>query len=215
MYKGNKPKVVPIIIGVIVVALIIAALVSFGRMIFGGGSTTKTKTTTESDQIRSDMLDTAIGRAVRFTERGPIIADENFKSYQIVITPTTRTYTTYNGYLDRVVSANTYSNNSRAYEEFVYALDKAYAYKTSNSKEDTSDMRGICATNGRLYVFETVNNDSATHTLWTSTCKGSPGSMGANLAQVKALFTNQVPNFDADFITRKEKTATSANMFNQ
>lgn len=209
MYKGSNPKIVPIIIAVIIIALIVAALVSLGRILLAGNSGTKqADTTTESERIRSDLLNTASGRAVRFTERGPIIADEQFKSYQIIITPTTRTYTTYNGYLDRIVGSKVYQNNDKAYEELVYALDKANVHRVRDT-QGNDDIRGICATNGRLYIFETTNIDSATHTLWTSTCKGSTGNMGANLAQVKALFTNQVPDFDAGFIERKLKPATT------
>lgn len=198
MYKGNRPRIVPIIIAIVVVALAIAALVSLGRLLFGGGNTQKS-TVSVSDQIRTDTLDTASGRAVQFTERGSIVADEEFKSYQIVITPTTRTYTTYSGYLDRVVAAKTYQNNEQAYVQFVYALDKASISKI-RSGSSSSDVRGVCATDGRLYTYETTNNSAATHMLWTSTCKGSPGDMGANVAQVKALFVNQIPDFDAKYL---------------
>lgn len=208
MYKGSKPKIVPILIAVIIIALIVAALVSLGRMLFAGNSGNKTDTTTESQKIRTDLLDVSNGRGVRFTERGPIISDEQFKSYQIVITPTTRTYTTYNGYLDRVISSKVYQNNDKAYEELVYALDKAYIYKLRDT-QGNDDIRGICATNGRLYIVETTNIDTATHTLWTSTCKGSAGNMGANLSQVKALFVNQVPDYDSGFIDRKIKPANT------
>lgn len=198
MYRGNKVRIVPILIVVIIAALVIAALVSIGRVLFTGSATTD-NTVSESQQIRDDTLNTAIGRAVRFTERGPIVADENFRSYQIVISPTERTYTTYSGYLDRVVTTKTYQNNSRAYEELVHALDLANISKLQNSN-GSDDIRGVCATNGRLYVYETTNSDAATHTLWTSTCSGSKGNMGANVAQVKALFVNQVPDFDANYI---------------
>lgn len=204
MYKGNKPKIFPILIAVIIVALVIAALVSLGRMLFTSGGGEKTAVPSESQQVREDTLNTASGRSVRFTERGSIVADENFKSYQIVITPTTRTYTTYSGYLDRVVDVKTYQNNSRAYEEFVYALDKANISKLQKT-EDGTDIRGVCATNGRLYVYETANSGTATHTLWTSTCSGSKGNMGASVAQIKALFVNQVPDFDVNYFVVKKK----------
>jgi len=154
MYKGSKPKIVPILIAVIIIALIVAALVSLGRMLFTSNTTTnRTNPTTESEKIRTDLLDTSNGRAVRFTERGPIIADEEFKSYQIVITPTTRTYTTYNGYLDRVIGSKVYQNNDKAYEELVYALDKASVYKVRDT-QGVDDYRGACATNGRLYILK-------------------------------------------------------------
>lgn len=203
MYKGSKPKIIPILIVVVVVALVIAALVSVGRMLFSGGGG-NSSTPSESQQLRDDTLNTAEGRSVRFTERGSIVADEDFKSYQIVITPTARTYTTYAGYLDRVVDTKSYPNNSRAYEEFVYALDKADISKLQKTDEGT-DIRGVCATNGRLYVFETANSGAATHTLWTSTCSGSKGNMGASVAQIKALFANQVPDFDTTYLNPPKK----------
>lgn len=40
--------------------------------------------------------------------------------------------------------------------------------------------------------------------LWTSTCSGSKGNMGASVAQIKALFVNQVPDFDAITLSLKE-----------
>jgi hypothetical protein len=198
MYRGNKIRIVPILIIVIIAALVIAALVSLGRVFFTGSGTSD-NVISESQQIRDDTINTAIGRAVRFTERGPIVADENFRSYQIVVSPTDRTYTTYSGYLSRVVTSKTYQNNSRAYEELVHALDMAEISKLQNANT-SDDFRGVCATNGRLYVYETTNNDAVTHTLWTSTCAGSKGNLGANVAQVKALFVNQIPDFDAGYI---------------
>ena len=204
MYRGSKPKIVPILIAVVIVALIIAALVSLGRLLFSGGGSTKNNTPSESQQVRDDTLNTASGRGVRFVERGSIVADESFKSYQIVITPTSRTYTQYSGYLDRVVDTKTYPNNERAYEEMVYALDKANISKLQDTKGN-DDIRGICATNGRLYVYETVNNDTATHTLWTSTCAGSKGNMAANVSQIKALFVNQIPDFDTKYFNPPRK----------
>ncbi len=198
MYKGTRPRIVPIIIALIIVVLIIAALVSLGRVMFGG-TAAQVNTTSESQSVRDDTLNTAAGRAVRFTERGPIVADENYKSYQIVMTPTSRTYTTYSGYLDRVVGTKTYQNSDKAYTEFVYALDKANISKLQGTNGN-DDIRGICATNGHLYMYETTNNDAATHTLWTTTCSGSKGNMAANVAQVRALFINQIPDFNAKYL---------------
>ncbi len=209
MYKGSKPRIVPILIAVVVIALIIAAIVSVGRMLLFGNSssTTQPKPESESAQVKSDVLNTAEGRAVRFTERGSIVANENFKSYQISVTPTTRTYTTYKGYLDEVVNTTQYPNNTRAYEEFVYALDKAEINKLRDT-QGNDDVRGVCATNGRVYLFETVNNGTATHSLWTSTCPQSKGNLGADVARIRALFVNQIPDFDVKYLA-----PTSSNNF--
>ena len=130
--------------------------------------------------------------------RGPIVADENFRSYQIIVTPTSRVYTEYAGYLDKVITSRTLTNNQQAYEQFIYALDKADIGKTRNLS-DSSDLRGVCATGGRAYKFETLDGNTATKTLWTSTCSGSQGTMASNVVQIHALFANQIPDFKPVF----------------
>ena len=191
MYRGSGPRILPLIIVILVVALVIAALVSIGRIFFTSGSTS---TTTEStDSVLTAVHNTDSDRGVRWTVRGPIVADEKFRSYQIEITPTARTYTTFSGYLDQVIEAKTYPNNDRAYEQFVYALDKADIGQTRNAKD--TDFRGVCATDGFAFVFDTLSGDNADHTLWTTSCKGSRGSMGADVPQIHALFVNQIPDF--------------------
>lgn len=197
MYRGSNPRIMPIIIGIIVVALIVAALVSLGRVLFsGGGGTSSTEST---DTVLSSVLDTASDRSVQWTVRGPIVADENFKSYQVTVSPTKRVLTTYNGYLAQVVDQKTFTNNTPAYDEFVHALQKAGVANSRNVDDD--DFRGVCATNGFVYVFETLEAEKANHTLWTSSCKGSKGTMSANVSQVHALFANQIPEFKPLFNT--------------
>lgn len=192
MYRGSGPKIFPIIIIILVVAFIIAGLVSLGRLFFtSGSSTTATPESTES--VLTSVKNTENGRSVSWTVRGPIVADEQFRSYQITISPSERKFVTYSGYLDQVTDSRSFTNNQKAYEQFVYALDKAGIGQTRNVTD--TDYRGVCATDGFAYIFTTMNGDSADHTLWTSSCKGSKGTMGANVTQVHALFVNQVPGF--------------------
>jgi hypothetical protein len=195
MYRGSGPRILPLIIVILVVALVIAALVSIGRVIFTSGNTSSAPEST--DAVLSAVRNTGVDRSVRWTVRGPIVADEDFRSYQITVSPTERTYVTYSGYLDHVNDTKTYPNNERAYEEFVYALDKAGIGQTKNAKD--TDFRGVCATDGFAYVFDTLSGNTADHTLWTTSCKGSKGSMAANVAQVHALFVNQIPDFNPLF----------------
>ena len=197
MYRGSRPRILPLIIVIIVVALIIAALITVGRMIFGGGSQSGDKEDTGT--VTSAVLDTTASRAVRWTVRGPIVANENYRSYQITIAPGQRTYNVYSGYLDQVIETKTYDNNPAAYEQFVYALNNANVGTARNVAN--TDLRGICATDGLAYTFETIANATADHTLWSSTCKDSPGNLAANALQVQALFVNQIPDFKPLFNT--------------
>ena len=57
---------------------------------------------------------------------------------------------------------------------------------------EQNDLRGICAT-GKIYMFETLLNDQAVKTLWTSDCSGSKGSALANVDEIIDMFMKQVP----------------------
>ena len=196
MYRGSGPRIFPLIVIILVVALVVAALVSVGRIIFSGNST-PTTTSQNKETLAAAVLNTGDSRSVRWTVRGPIVADENFRSYQITVSPTSRIYVVYSGYLDQVVSTKTLNNNKKAYEQLVYALDKAEISKTRTAKDE--DFRGVCATQGVAYMFETMASDKVDQTIWSSSCKGSKGTMTANAAQVQALFVNQIPDFKPIF----------------
>jgi len=179
---------------IVIVALVVAAIVTVGRVLFSSnGDTSQDNKKTTSSVIEQAVLAQDSDRAVRWTVRGPIVGDEKFRSYQIIISPSTRTYVTYSGYLDQVIDTKTYSNNIKAYEQFVYALNKTDIAKARDTKD--ADLRGVCATNGLAYEFETLVNDDPDHTMWSSTCKDSQGTMTADPLQVQALFVNQIPDF--------------------
>lgn len=125
--------------------------------------------------------------------RGPIVADEEFQSYAISISPSDRTITTYTGYLDTVKKKKSLDNNTKAYEQFVYALDKAnYMKGEVPADDDKNDLRGICAT-GYVYEYSVVSGDDVVKRLWSSTCKGSPGSLDASIEQLNTLYFDQIP----------------------
>lgn len=203
MYRGSGPKIFPLIVVILVIALVIAALVSVGRMIFmGNGSSDNNNNAQDSKQataagLQASTLDTGDKRAVRLTVRGPIIADEKFRSYQITMSPSERRWTVYSGYLGQVIEEKVYTNNTKAYEQFVYALDKANISKIVQAKDE--DFRGVCATRGIAFMYETLNDNDVDQSVWTSTCGGSKGTMGANVEQIHALFANQIPDFKRQF----------------
>lgn len=198
MARFTPSRIIPIALVLIIVAVAIAALVSLTRAVFFSGNSSTT--TSKVDVSRSELLSTTVDRSVRLTVRGPIVADELFRSYQITITPSSRTLTTYTGYLDASVDQVALANNIPAYEQFVHALDKADLTKGTELSGDKNDTRGICAT-GRVSQFEILNASKSIKSLWTSTCGGSPGSLDASPSQLISLFVNQIP--DASKLIRK------------
>jgi hypothetical protein len=197
MYRGSGPRILPIIIIILVVALVIAAVVSIGRLIFTNSSTSAPAGVETTETILSALHETGDSRSVRWTVRGPIVADEQFKTYTITISPTARSFMTYGGYEEQVIATKTYGNNTKAYEQFVYALEKANIAKTRRASD--ADFRGVCATQGLAFKYESLQDDTTNHSLWTTTCSGSKGTMTASTGQIQALFTNQIPDFKPQF----------------
>ncbi len=189
MQRGKLSRIIPIALVVIIIIIAISAIVSLGQAVFRGGGNTQPSV----DVGRESLLNTGVDRSVRMTVRGPIVADENFRSYRIAVSPSSRTATTYSGYLQSTIQTKSFGNNAKAYDEFVHALDLANAMKGTAFEGDKDDTRGICAT-GTVYEFETVQAGQAVKRLWTSTCGGSKGSLAASTTQLKSLFVGQIPD---------------------
>jgi len=198
MAKYKTTRVFPIILLLIVVAVVVAALFSLARVVFFSDSTKNTETiASRIDNSRESLLKTDVSRSVRMTVRGPIVADEDFRTSQITVSPSGRNISVYSGYLATKIDEKNYPNNVPGYTEFVYALNKA---ELISGEPDDNDIRGICAS-GYVYSFDVLKDDKVVGSRWTSTCEGSKGTLTAYLPQVKALFDGQIPDLRA--IVRK------------
>jgi hypothetical protein len=191
MVNYRTKRILPVILVIVIIIIAIVAMVSLARAVFFSGNTPSD--TDVVDTSRQSLLSTTADRSVKMTVRGPIVADEQFQSYQISVSPSTRSLTTYKGYLDTAVDQTNLGNNTAAYEQFVYALDKANLSAGKALEGDKDEVRGVCAT-GRVYEFDIVNAGNSVKHLWTSTCKGSTGSLDASAEQLRGLFINQIPN---------------------
>ncbi len=193
MQRNNGAKFFPLIIIIVIIALVIAAIVSIGRAVFNNNDGNDTEQTAQVDENREALLNTSVGRSVNMTVRGPLVAQENFTSYRVAVSNSERSMNVYKGYLEEQTNGKTLSNNTQAYEQFVYALDKAnMAQSEDQANDDTNDLRGICA-GGYVYEFAVLSGGNEVRKLWTSTCDGSKGTLGASKDQLSRLFLAQVP----------------------
>lgn len=188
MERSGLSRLLPILLVLIVIGVIIAAVVSISRGLFNNNAANEQ----QNSQARSNLLNLDVDRSVRLTVRGPLVADENFRSYTITISPTERKLVTYKGYQTQQIAESTLSNTSKAYDEFVHALDKANLTKGAPFTGDKDSQTGVCAI-GRVYDFSLLAADNTVEHLWTSTCGGSPGSLVANPEQLINLFQVQIP----------------------
>jgi hypothetical protein len=194
MQRNNGARFFPLIIIIVIVALVIAALVSIGRAVFNSGDGNSDEQTSQLDADREALLNTSTGRSVQMTVRGPIVAQEEFTSYRVSASNGERSMKVYKGYLEEETNGKTLGNNTQAYEEFVYALDKANMMNARSvaNDESESDLRGICA-RGYVYEYATVSGGNEVKKLWTSTCDGSKGTLNASKDQLSELFLAQIP----------------------
>jgi flagellar basal body-associated protein FliL len=82
---SSRNRILPVILVVVIMIVAIVGLVALARAIFF--SSGSSDTTQQVDVSRDALLATSEGHAVQVTVRGPIVADENFNSYRITITP--------------------------------------------------------------------------------------------------------------------------------
>jgi hypothetical protein len=190
MANYRKSRILPTVLTIVVIVIAIAGFVALARLLFSGSGS---GTAPITDTSRENLLDTTVGRAVSMTVRGPIVADEDFRSYRIIVSSSSREFKAYTGYLEAITSQETLSNNTAAYGQLVHALNKANLVVGNPFEGDKNDVRGICAT-GKVYEFSLLNNTDTEETLWTSTCSGSPGSLKASATQLSQLFLNQIPD---------------------
>lgn len=196
MQRNSGARFLPLFITLVVVIIAVIAVVSIGRALFFSGNDSDNETTQSEATAQSNLLKTTSDRGVKLTVRGPIVADEDFTSYTITASPSTRTMSVYNGYVDSIRDQKSYENNGQAYTQFVYALDKANMTKGKAVSGDAEqDLRGICAT-GYVYQYAITLNGQNVEELWTSTCGGSKGTLDASTDQLNNLFQKQIPEYD-------------------
>ena len=194
-HKNSFSRFVPILLVIVITIVAVAAVLAIGRALFGGDSTQDQSEVETVDIGNESLLSSESGRSIRLTVRGPIVADESHRSYQVTISPSSRVMATYEGYLESEMDIKKYDNNTSAYEELIYALQKRKMMDGIELTDEQNDLRGICAT-GKIYMFETLMDDETVKTLWTSDCSGSKGSALANVDEIIDMFIKQIPDGD-------------------
>lgn len=176
----------------LVIVLVIVAIGYMGQLLFFSNRASKPTV----DTSETALVSTSADRAISMIVRGPLVADEDFRTYQIQITPNDRVLTLYKGYLEQGFDNITLGNNIPSYEQLVYALDKAGMMLGSELTGDVNDTRGVCAT-GKLYEFRILKATKTVKMLWTTSCSNTLGSLTAAPRVLIKLFTDQIPGASA------------------
>ena len=195
--KEKLIRLAPILLIVAIAILSIILIVNLGRMMFGSGDSSNKSSETsqqERDTSTKELLTVETERSVKMTVRGPIVANEDARSYSVEVSPSGRSLKVLKGYNGEVINQKDHANTSVSYDEFVHALNKANMMKGEALTGEADDLRGVCAS-GHIYDFAILKNGEVVKHLWTSTCGGSKGSLLANTKQLQDLFASQIPEF--------------------
>lgn len=127
-----------------------------------------------------------------YTVEGKIVGEEQRRAVRISVNRNIRTVEVLEGYTERVVRSESYSNNSTAFDVFVAGLDVAGFSRKRDSKIE--DRRGVCPF-GRRFTFELRKNNEKPVDTWSTSCSAKEGTFGGAQATVQQLFQGQIPNY--------------------
>lgn len=175
--KVHLYRILSIALVALILILLIAAIISV---------TSGTKPTTSSSHLTTNTTEMSLELQIR----GPIVADEDFKTSIIKISSSERSITNYEGYSSKEADSKKLSNTYVAYDEFIHALDQA---KLFSGKSLNTDFRGLCSS-GTLYVFRLKQADETIDTRYSTTCSSQKGDLKPKFNTIYSLFTSQVPD---------------------
>lgn len=192
MSRYQKRSTFSLVVTFIVAAIVLAGIISAARAIFFSS----TQNEASRDVPKEMLLDTSASNSVSMYVRGPIVGNNQHYSFKMSVGPMARNLTTYVGYEGAVLKSINLANNQPAYEQFVYALERAKFTNEHALSPEKNDTNGICAT-GRVYYFSLNVDNKPQFTHWTSSCRGEDGSFRGQFSPVKSLFYAQ---FDTNSI---------------
>jgi hypothetical protein len=178
-------------LGLLAIIIVVIFGVIITRNIIRGFNTNSTRETT-TVSVRSDDIENTV---VEYIVEGPVAANENFRSFTIKISDSSRVAVTRSGYNNTPIGQIDLTNNLTAFTDFSAALDNA-GFGTAQRSRNDDPASGRCSS-GRFYRMNITKNNELVSSLWTDACTGiRSGTFGGNLSSVNTLFTLQVPGFN-------------------
>jgi hypothetical protein len=177
-----------IALSIIGIILVIWGLFTIASNIFRSSESSVDSTLIDSDRELVQSTGTALYRV-----EGPIVANEDHRSYIITVSSNNVTMKTFANYGKILLEEKSYPNTSVSYESFLSALSNANvtALARNASTEFTFEDQGVCARGRKFFV-----NLDANIMRWSTSCSEKEGNAGFNMGPVSTLFQKQVPDFN-------------------
>lgn len=186
MSRYQKRSTKSLVLLLLIIAIVIAGIFSAVRAFW---FTNESNPIQNPNASKEALLSTDSNHSVSMYVRGPIVGNEQHVAYQMTISPTSRVLTTFIGYQGTVSNGVVLANNKSAYEQFVYALDRANYDGGKEYLGNDNNTEGICAA-GKVYYFSINIDAKPIKTVWTTSC-ANEGSFRGDFYKIKPLFFNQ------------------------
>lgn len=176
-----------LVIGLAVVFLILIGwgLFSIANNLFRG--TTGDRSVEEVSSYNVTSTATA-----RFTVDGPVVANEDHRSFVIEVSQNVVSMRVYSSYGQTVIAQQSYQNTQPAFDTFLNALEnEQVTNRLGNTTTDDDEAEsGVCP-RGRRFIVE-LDSDVRR---WGTTCSRREGTAGFNMTSIRTLFQRQVPDY--------------------
>ena len=177
-----------IAVTIIALILIVWGLFTIASNIFRGNNDNQV----DIEQIDVDRSTVQATAVAAYKVIGPVVANEDQRSYTIVVSANTVTMKTFSSFGKTLIAEKSYTNTPIAYESFLSALANANvtALQRNASTEFTFEDQGVCA-RGRKFFVELDTSIFR----WSTSCGNKEGNAGFSMSPVSSLFQRQVPDF--------------------
>lgn len=171
-----------------VIGIVLALFVVIIILISGGSGSKAAKPTTTTSLVDYNKSSTSVS----FTTQGPIVGDEDYREIRITISQSKRVVQILKGYNQNVIKAQTFSNNEKAYQVFLAALDLA-GFR-SEKKSTIGDYSGTCS-QGDRFIYKLTDNNKDIENTWANSCISRQGTFAGITSDVESLFQAQISNY--------------------
>lgn len=177
-----------VVIGIIILVWA-AIVVVFGLRLFSP----QAQVLPQANDVRISDYSTNSDAEARLTILGPVVANENFRSGMITVSPSSRSVTAYRTYNEEVIQTDVLGNNSEAFRQFMNALQLAGFGQRRRVGE--TEPGSACA-QGYRYIYELREGGRTVMQTWATSCGLQRESFSGSVAQVNRLFRVQIPGLN-------------------
>lgn len=135
------------------------------------------------------------GSKLKFTIKGPIVADEDYREIVFEISQGTRSVKFFKGYNLVLEKEKKLPNNYSAYEALAGALYSS-GFMTERANVKNKKYENQCSS-GKVYNAELLDSDNKVKkSLWITSCNSKSGTLLASPTTILNLFKKQFPDYN-------------------